>query len=185
MTRTTTAAFDSEASAASLSPFFAVELAFASGTARIWTGYGSINFAGEDWNGSGDVLSISGLTETSEVAANGVSIGLSGLSTDLIASALTEAYQGRSCKIYFGFLDTAGAVVDAPINVFTGRMDLMTVEDGGDTADITLTVENRLLDLERSRARRYTSEDQKIDFPDDKGLDFVADLQDKNVVWGA
>ena len=47
-----------------------------------------------------------------------------------------------------------------------------------------MTAESKLIDLERSRARRYTSEDQKIDYPDDKGLDFIADLQDKAVVWG-
>jgi hypothetical protein len=47
-----------------------------------------------------------------------------------------------------------------------------------------LTAESRLIDLERSRERRYTSEDQKIDYPNDKGLEFIADLQDKEIVWG-
>jgi len=41
-----------------------------------------------------------------------------------------------------------------------------------------------LIDLERARVRRYTPEDQKINFPNDKGLDFVSDLTDKVVQWG-
>jgi hypothetical protein len=63
-------------------------------------------------------------------------------------------------------------------------MDTMGIEDSGDTANIGLTAESRLIDLERSRERRYTSEDQKIDYPNDKGLEFIADLQDKEIVWG-
>ena len=63
-------------------------------------------------------------------------------------------------------------------------MDTMGIEDTGDTANISLTAESRLIDLERSRERRYTSEDQKIDYPNDKGLEFIADLQDKEIVWG-
>ena len=52
-------------------------------------------------------------------------------------------------------------------------MDVMTVEDDGADAQISVTAESKLIDLERSRARRYTSEDQKIDYPNDKGLDFM------------
>ena len=61
----------------------------------------------------------------------------------------------------------------------------MTISDGGDTATIKLTAESRLIDLDRSRERRFTSEDQKIEFPDDKGLEYVDDLQDKEIVWGS
>ena len=63
-------------------------------------------------------------------------------------------------------------------------MDVMTVDDDGATAQISITAESKLIDLERSRARRYTSEDQKIDFPNDKGLEFITGLQDKTIVWG-
>ena len=35
-----------------------------------------------------------------------------------------------------------------------------------------------------SRQRRYTSEDQKIDYPNDKGLEFVAEIAEKEIVWG-
>jgi len=68
--------------------------------------------------------------------------------------------------------------------MFSGRMDTMSIKDSGDTANISLTAESRLIDLERSRERRYTSEDQKIDYPNDKGLEFIADLQNQEIVWG-
>jgi len=184
MTRAVTTAVNDEFTAAELSPFFAVELAFDEGTIRLWTGFGTIEVDGNSFLQGGDMLSISGITETAEVQANGITIGLTGLDTALIQSALAEDYQGRDCNLYVGVLDSDGAVIADPIKVFAGRMDLMTVEDSGGTAEITVTAESKLIDLERGRQRRYTSEDQKIDYPDDRGLDFIAELQDKEVVWG-
>ena len=35
-----------------------------------------------------------------------------------------------------------------------------------------------------TRVRRYTAEDQKIDYPNDKGLEFVAEMAEKEIVWG-
>ena len=60
----------------------------------------------------------------------------------------------------------------------------MSIDDGGQTCTISVSAESRLIDLDRTRERRYTSEDQKIDFPNDKGLEFIADLQDKEIIWG-
>ena len=184
MTRTVTTAVNNELTAAELSPFFAVEMDFSDGIVRLWTGYGSITIDSNTFLAGGDILSVSSVSENAEVQANGVTIKLSGLSTSLIASALTTAYQGRDLNVYVGVLDSAGAVVADPIKVFAGKMDVMTVEDTGASAEITVSAESKLIDLERSRQRRYTSEDQKIDYPNDKGLDFIAGLQDKQVVWG-
>ena len=184
MTRTVTTAVNNELTAAELSPFFAVEMDFSDGIVRLWTGYGSITIDSNTFLAGGDILSVSSISENAEVQANGVTIKLSGLSTSLIASALTTAYQGRDLNVYVGVLDSAGAVVADPIKVFAGKMDVMTVEDTGASAEITVSAESKLIDLERSRQRRYTSEDQKIDYPNDKGLDFIAGLQDKQVVWG-
>ena len=38
--------------------------------------------------------------------------------------------------------------------------------------------------LKRSRERRYTHDDQQIDFPGDLGFEFVPKLQELNLVWG-
>ena len=139
---------------------------------------------GETYVGSADFLNLSEIIETSEVQANSVNVTLSGLDASLVSAALSESYQGRSLKIYFGFLDNTGAIIDTPYIIFSGRMDVMTIEDAGATANIGVTAESRLIDLDRSRTRRYTSEDQKIDYPNDKGLEMVASLQDKQITWG-
>ena len=183
MTRGITTALNTEFTANEVEPFFAVDLDFDGGNVRIWTGYGNITIDSQTFVGSGDILHISGVEETADVQANGVTVTLSGLNSSLVSSALTETYQGRTCKIYFGAL-SSGAVVADPYVLFSGRMDTMTIDDSGTAADITVTAESRLIDLDRARNRRYTTEDQKIDYPDDKGLEFIADLQDKQILWG-
>ena len=49
---------------------------------------------------------------------------------------------------------------------------------------ITIAVENKLIAFERSKVRRYTAEDQKIDHPTDKGFEFVTAIVEKEIIWG-
>jgi hypothetical protein len=60
----------------------------------------------------------------------------------------------------------------------------MDIEEGAETSVIQLSVENRLLDLERARVRRYTSNDQQSRLPGDRGFDFVETIQDRDLFWG-
>jgi hypothetical protein len=63
-------------------------------------------------------------------------------------------------------------------------MDTMQIGETGESARITLALENRLILLERARTLRFTSEDQKTLFPGDLGLDFIDDIQDRTIEWG-
>ena len=200
-------------------PFFAVELDFGSGTytpvgetepqqiptIRMWTGQGTLTLEnGTEWIGLGQLLSISAIEETSEMAVKGASVSLSGIPSNLISLALQVPYQGRVAKIYFGTFqhdsilqETANYILlegGGRINLesmshgfnelFSGYMDQMNIEEAGDTATIEMTVENKLIDLERARVARFTSGYQKSVYPNDLGLDFIEDLQDKRVSWG-
>lgn len=161
-------------------PFFAVELLFDGNEAvRMWTGSGTITVGGNDYIGLGNLLDISAIEETAEMAVKGATITLSGVNSALLSLALTEPYQGRVCNIYFGV--TGEEVFN---QIFSGYMDQMNITEAGDTSTIELMVENRLIDLERARVARFTSSYQKSIYPNDKGLDFIEDLQDKNIVWG-
>ena len=127
---------------------------------------------------------ISPIEETVEVAARGVNLALNGINSSLVSVALTESYQGRTAQVYFGVI-SSGAVVSDPYLVFDGRMDVMTIEDAGETASISLSAESRLIDLERARVRRFTDNDQQNQFSGDTSLRFVASLQDKEIAWGS
>jgi hypothetical protein len=165
-----------------LYPFFAVELLFdGSQTLRLWTGEGVLNYQSQDWYGTGSMLQIESVEETTEIAAKGASLTLSGIPEDVLSLALTQPYQGRKANIYFGNFTTG---LTNLTQIFTGYMDQMNIEETSDTCTVQLTLENKLVDLERARVARFTSAYQKSLYSEDRGLDFVESLQDKEVVWG-
>ncbi len=181
--RNLTTGMTTEIAKPEVAPIVFVELAFDSDTLRVWSGYGSLSWSGNTWLGSGDMGSLSAVTETEELTANGVTLSLSGIPSENIALALTEKYRGRPGKIWLGFLNAAMAVIANPKQVFSGRMDVMVIDEGAETSTISISLESRAIDLLRTRERRYTHEDQQIDFPGDMGLEFVSDLQNKDVRW--
>ena len=187
-------------------PFFATELKFdGDNILRMWTGQGTLVLAdGTQWVGLGQMLNISTIEETSELAVKGATLTLSGVPSEVLSLALSEPYQGRVCNIYFGTFIQGSILQESAsyillqdgsrINLenqstnfselFSGYMDQMNIEESGDTSTIELLVENKLVDLERARVARFTSGYQKSIYAGDLGLDFVEDLQDKQIPWG-
>lgn len=187
-------------------PFFAVELMFdGDNVLRMWTGQGTLVLAdGTEWAGAGTLLNISTVEETSELAVKGATITLTGIPSEVISLALSQPYQGRVCNIYFGTFTTGnilqenssyillqdGSKIEVQStskglnSIFSGYMDQMNIAEDADTSTIELLVENKLIDLERARVARFTSGYQKSIYPGDLGLDFVEDLQDRNISWG-
>ena len=165
-----------------LYPFFAVELLFdGAQTLRLWTGQGILSYEGNDWFGTGNVLQIESVEETTDIAARGASLTLSGIPSEVLSLALSEPYQGRKANIYFGNFTTGVADLT---QIFSGYMDQMNIEETPDSCTVQLSLENKLVDLERARVSRFTSAYQKSVYSGDLGLDFVEDLQDKDIVWG-
>jgi len=165
-----------------VNPFFAVELLFdGDRVLRLWTGVGTlVSDDDKEWVGSGNFLNISSVEETAEMAVKGATLTLSGVPSEVLSLALTEPYQGRVCKLYFGTQSDTAVFNE----VFSGYMDQMNIEEGPSGSTIELKVENKLIDLERARVARYSSGYQKTLYPNDLGFDFVEDLQDKKISWG-
>lgn len=161
-------------------PILAVEMLFDSGPVRIWLGIGEITIKGNVFTGAGLLMNFTNIEETGDIQASSVTLNLNGIPASIMALALAEPYQGRLCRIYFGSLRPTPKAVE----VFSGFMDQMTIDESPDTVNITLTVENELVDLERPRVRRFTNNDQQSRYPGDLGLEFIEDLQDKEIFWG-
>lgn len=163
-------------------PFFAVEMLLDGGPIRSWTGVGEATIDGNTYTGTGNLLQISSIEETSEIAARGATLTMSGIPSSLISLALQEPYQGRVCNIYFGVV--AGTTYSNLTQIFSGYLDEMNIDEGPETSTIQATVENKLIDLERPRVRRYTSAYQKTKYPGDKGFDYVESIIGQQVLWG-
>lgn len=185
MARTLSAGMITEVTAKSLYPLWIIKAEFDSGDLNIWTGIGPLTYNAETYTGAGNVLSISRIVEATNLEAQGAQFTLSALPAATLSLALNEDYQGRMLSCWFACMDATGALVSTPYLQYKGRMDVLDILEAGETATLTMRVENLIVDFRRVKERRYTIEDQKQDYPLDKGLQFIPQLQDMAVVWGA
>ena len=165
-------------------PIFLVRMVFDSSQLNIWSGVGDISFDSVTYTGLGDLLSISDIKETSDISATGINVSLSGVKSSLIAIAKDQEYQGRELTVRLGAFNESGSLIADPVIIFSGFMDTMTIAEAGTYSTISIAVENKLVAFERSKVRRYTAEDQKIDHPTDKGFEFVTSIVQKQIIWG-
>lgn len=185
MSRTLTAAMETESLAATLQPVILVDIEVASSEhVRAWSGWGDLVYGGNTFTGTGTFGTISSVEETTELKASGLTLTLSGIPAALIATSLNSIRQGLPGIVYFGALNSSLGLIADPLVLFSGLVDVPTLEDGGETASISVSLESLEVDRERSRVRRYTPEDQYLIDATDRGFEYVASLQDKQVVWG-
>lgn len=196
-----------EFSGESTNPVLMGELEFDSGTLRMWTGLGSLFWGEKEFLGGGNFIGISPIEETQETVAKGVVLSLNGIASTNIALALAERPRGRPFRLYLavastrryvateagdglveledgsGYVLLENNLVDSPYRSFSGLMDVIESSDNGETATLRLSVENILIVGQRTKIYRYTDLDQKKTYPNDKGLELINQLQDKELVW--
>lgn len=165
-------------------PIIFFEGEFNSGTLRLFSGLGTIDWNGETFTGGGDMVGISPVPESDRIEAKGVSLSLNGFDSANISLALSDLRQGKSGKIWLGFLDADDSIIADPVLVFAGRLDTADISDDGDTASITVDYEGRLIDLKRVRTLRYTDAEQRARNPSDGSMRFVEQLVDAEIIWG-
>ncbi len=173
-----------------------------------WTGLGDTTIDGITYIGTGNLMQISNIQETAEIQAAGATLTFSGIPADMLSLALSVPYQGRIGKIKFGLIDADNNLLQLEtafnmllesgidiglenpeqsnvlVDMFVGYMDQMNIDESPDTATISLSLESKLLDLDKPVIRRYNNESQKALFPNDKAFEFLNDLQGKDLSWG-
>lgn len=184
MARSLHADMQAVATAEVVRPVIFVDAEFDSSELNLWSGYGNLAWSGKTYVGAGNLLNISAIQENVELRANGLQLTLSGVLSPLLNKALTEDYQGRQLWVWLGAMDEDNHIISNPVIVFSGFMDTMVIADSGEQAVIQLSVENRLIEFERTRVRRFTDGDQRIEYPNDDGFEYVSQIQEKQIVWG-
>lgn len=184
MSRTLTGAMQSLMTAEVVRPILFVECDFDTAPLYLWNGVGNLAYDSKTYIGAGTLLNVGAIGESSELTANGTTVTLSGIGSALTQVARDEDYQGREIIIKLGAMNETGDVIADPVILFSGFMDVMTINEGGELSSIAVTAENRLIAFDRSKIRRYTDQDQKIDYPNDKGFEFVSSIQQMDIKWG-
>ena len=188
MARDITSDFNTAIKNTVVQPIFAIELEFSDGTLRFWTGYGDITMtaggSSKTFTGTGDLLTISPIGESSTLQMQGITVALTGIKSSLISTALTAQYTNRNGTLYMGLLNSSGAVIADVYTLFKGKMDVLNINEGAETSTISLNIESRLVSFDLPLNRMYTLEDQQVDYSTDLGFEFISNLQDKEIIWG-
>lgn len=149
------------------------------GPLYLWTGIGDRTIGSNTYLGTGQMLTLGGMEEVSDLSAKSMSLTLEGVDSSIVSIALQEPYQRRQAKVYMGEKSSSSVV-----QIFSGQMDQMSIEDSGETSVINLVIESKLVELERARNWRYTHESHKSRYSDDTFFTYVQDIQDKSIAWG-
>lgn len=185
MARTSNTSLIASTQSAEFKPFHAVELQFYDGIHNVatplyfWSGVGNITNNGKTYAGVGQFLNVSDIEEAAEMKATGITISLSGVPEAVLQAALLHEYSGRVGKVYFGMVGNANWD-----EVFTGLMDTMEINDEATSSTITLSLESRLIDLQRPNPVRFTVESHQLLSAGDEFFSFTANLQDQQPEWG-
>jgi len=183
VSRALTSAVDAAFAGDNVPALILVYLDFPDGALRCCNAGYTFAWGGHDWIGLGGLGQIDMIEEGAELQMYGISLTLSGIPSENMQRALGQHYQGRDAKVWLAPLDADYHLLVDPVLVFSGRMDTMDLSLG-DTSTVRMTAESRLTDWERPRVRRFNDEDQKAEYPGDRGFEFVAAMVEKNLVWG-
>jgi hypothetical protein len=160
------------------------KLEFVTGTLYVHDGSGTLSWGGNDYIGVGTFGGVDTVTDDLSNIARPVKLSLSGVDAGLVSETMQEVYQGRPVSLYIAFIDAeTNLILAAPQVVWEGRMDSMRLSVSQGSAAIELNCEHRL--RREPRIARYTDEDQRLDYPDDKFFSLLTTIKGYPGRWGA
>lgn len=160
-----------------------IDLVFTSATVRLWTGYGDSSYNGNAYLGNGWIEGIGSISETLRLTATGATLSLSGVPADLLSIVLSESRQSATMNLFLAVFDSTDTRLDV-IKIYSGSLDNVAIDEKPESASIVLDYESRLVKITSARESRYTPEQQKMDYPADKGFDYLTFLESSRLYWG-
>lgn len=136
----------------------------------------------ETFTGVGALGKVAPVAEQGELQSNALSFELSGVDSALLSTALNEQYQGRDAFLWLALFDTDQVIIDDPVLIFSGLMDTMDISAGAEGI-IVLTAQSRLAKWEDPTGLRFNNAAQQATYANDKGLEFVEAMVEKEIVW--
>lgn len=132
----------------------------------------------------GQFLSIDSITESSDLRVGQIEMNFSAVDTSTIAYLLNNAYINKRVVLYRVVLnDDYSFTSDDVWTIFDGRVVSYAITEDTATASVNITVASQFADFERTNGRRTNPASQNREFPQDKGMDFSAQIV-KDIKWG-
>lgn len=180
-------AFGAESAAAFIQPNVSiitfVMMDFTSGIVRIHNGLGTYTWGGEEWIGVGSLGAVSQFEEGADVSPYGITLSLSALDATVSGEALNQNYFMRPVEIYIGALSVDDELLNNPLPIWSGHMDVMTVTAGAENDTITIKCESELAAFDRSSNLKYTDQTQQRFYPGDVFFNFLPKIEGAKIKW--
>lgn len=168
-----------------------VALDFASGMVRYTTNAVDITSGGYTWQGFGALVTVNDVRESEDGAPGDVTLGLSLVSTAMLAAAIgnVENYRNRSARLSLQLIGANFQPVGAPVARWAGYMNKVrikrsTSKEGSSSGTIEMVCSRA--GANRSRAAtglRHTHAQHILRFPGDNGFEYIQTLIEKPAVW--
>ena len=160
-----------------------VMLDFASGIVRVHNGLGTYTWGGNDWIGVGSLGTVSQLEEGADVSPSGITLTLPALDAVGSGAALYEDYFMRPVEIYIGALSAEDVLLNDPLQMWGGHMDVMSVTAGAENDQVTINCESELAAFDRSSNLKYTTQSQQQFYPGDVFFNFLPKIDGAKIRW--
>ncbi|GCL61486.1 hypothetical protein [Pseudaquabacterium pictum] len=168
-----------------------VALDFASGMVRYTTHAVDIISGGYTWQGFGQLVTVNDLRESEDGSPGDVTLGLSVVSTAMLAAAIgsVENYRNRSARLSLQLIGPNFQPVGAPVARWSGYMNKVRIKRssskaGSSSGSIEMVCSRA--GANRSRAAtglRHTHAQHIQRFPGDNGFEYLQTLIDKPALW--
>lgn len=152
-----------------------------------WMGSGDLRTAdGQIWEGVGTLASIDGLDVPVGTTAPVATFTLSGVDVRVAALARQQSalVKGRDVRVLVQFYTEDWILLDAPVEVWSGSLDVMTYRALGEGKFIvSVTAESPWTGRNKPPFGFLNDTDQQARFPGDRGLELVGSLPNKAINW--
>lgn len=159
-----------------------VEMELSSPLRLCTSGY-DITHDGDVYTGSGNLGSVSEITDT-QGEVKGLSFSMSGIPSGYIAIALAEDVRGKPCRVFTGIVSSdTGALLDV-VQSWSGTLDRMGIIKSADgVCTISVTAEHGGVTFGRPKPLRYTDADQQRITAGDTSMRFCVSQAQHQDIW--
>jgi hypothetical protein len=182
MSRTINASTLAALNADNLRYIYLVDIQLDGGDLSFNTSLTNYTYNSKSFIGTGNLGQVGSIKESSNLDPDRCQITLSGIDTVLLAAILAENYVNRPAFVYIALLDDSNQIIGEPFVHFPGVVGALAVSYGS-TAVINIELNDSLVLWARPKIKRYTNQQQQSKHPGDKGLEFVEQIADKDVIW--
>lgn len=156
-----------------------LELYLDGGTQYLVSAPHNVDWSGNTYLAAQGIGTVEPMAETA-TEARGLAFTLSAVGVANLAGAF-EHVQGRKVIVRLGVIDAGVLRVDA--NVWTGYLDVMTIDDSAGDPVIRVTAEHQMLAWQQPPGQLFSHQEQQLVDPTDLFFEHAAAMAEATIVW--